>query len=79
MGERGPDPTYTVDDVLAIFEQRQDSHEPLTAQEVADRLDCSRPKAYDLLRELADQDSIASKKVGARAKVWWIPEGNDPE
>lgn len=77
MGERGPDPEYTLNDVLTIFNQRQDSCEPLTAQEVAEMLDCSRPKAYELLKQLAEENAIVSKKVGARAKVWWIPEDHE--
>ena len=77
MGDRGPDPEYTPDDALNAFSQRQDAREPLTAQEVADILGCSRPKAYELLKELAEDGAITSKKVGARAKVWWIPESRD--
>lgn len=79
MGDRGPDPEYTPDDVLDTFSQRQDSREPLTAQEVADMLSCSRPKAYELLKKLAEDDAISSKKVGARAKVWWISESQDTD
>ena len=67
----------TTDDVLAAFQAREDPAEPLTATEVADRVDCSRRTALNRLDELADADELASKKVGGRAKVWWVPLTDD--
>lgn len=63
----------TPDDVRAVFADRGDDAEPLTATEVADRLDCSRRTALDRLNELEDAGTVASKKVGGRARVWWVP------
>lgn len=58
----------TLDSVLAVFE---DAELPvLTASEVAEELDCSRPAAYNKLEELVDRGEIHKKKVGARAAVY---------
>lgn len=42
----------------------------LTANEVADDLDCSRASAYNKLEELVEQGDLQKKKVGARAVVY---------
>ena len=47
--------------------------EPLTTSEVAAALDCSRRTAYNRLDRLADRGHVATKKVGARGRVWWRP------
>jgi MarR-like DNA-binding transcriptional regulator SgrR of sgrS sRNA len=73
MGERGREPEFELSDVTAVFEQRDDYAEPLTAQEVAEELDCSRRTALNKLHDLADQTDLTSKKVGGRSRVWWIP------
>lgn len=73
MGDRGPEPEFHPEDVLEVFEQQEDAHEPLTTTEVADRLECSRSTAYNLLGELNERGELESKKVGARGRVWWIP------
>lgn len=62
----------TAEDVLEVFENRGDKAEPLTAAEVADELGCSRRTALNRLHELGTNLEIASKKVGGRARVWWI-------
>lgn len=59
--------------VLEVFEEREDGARPLTASDVADALGCSRRAAHDKLQELTDRGEIATRKVGARARVWWIP------
>lgn len=58
----------TLDDVLAVFEEAD--LPVLTASEVAEELDCSRPSAYNKLEQLVEQDQIQKKKVGARAVVY---------
>ncbi len=63
----------TREDVLDVFRSRADPAEPLTAPEVADRLDCSRRTALDRLQEIADSGEVADKKVGGRSRVWWLP------
>lgn len=64
----------THEDVRECFATREDAHEPLTATEVAERLDCSRRTALDRLNDLGDAGDVTSKKVGGRARVWWVPD-----
>lgn len=61
----------TLDSVRGVFES---SEIPvLTASEVAEELDCSRPSAYNKLEKLVERDELYKKKVGARAVVYiWI-------
>ncbi len=42
----------------------------LTASEVAEKLGCSRPAAYNKLEHLVEQGELRKKKVGARAAVY---------
>lgn len=73
MAPQGRDTEFTLSDVTAVFEAREDYAEPLTASEVADELDCSRRTALNKLHRLADETDVTSKKVGGRSRVWWIP------
>jgi len=58
----------TVESVLSVFE---DAEIPvLTATEVAEAVNCSRPAAYNKLETLVEQDRLHKKKVGARAVVY---------
>lgn len=77
MGDPGRIPATTPDDVLTVFAERDDRGEPLTAPELADRLNCSRRTALNKLHALEDRDDVASKKVGGRSKVWWRPIPRD--
>jgi len=58
----------TLDSVMAVFENAD--LPVLTASEIADELDCSRPSAYNKLEELVDRGELHKKKVGARAVVY---------
>lgn len=62
--------------VLEVFEDREDRARPLTASDVGDALGCSRRAAHGKLEELAEQGKVATRKVGARARVWWLPLTN---
>lgn len=73
MVEPGRETQYTESDVIAVFEEREDYAEPLTASEVADELGCSRRTALDKLHALEEGTDLTSKKVGGRSRVWWIP------
>jgi predicted ArsR family transcriptional regulator len=73
MASDGPARRVTTEDVLDVFRRRDDSSEPLTAPEIADALNCSRRTALDRLHDLADTGTVASKKVGGRSRVWWLP------
>lgn len=58
----------TPETIIQVFEQ---SKVPvLTATEVAEKLDCSRPSAYNKLEKLVEQGELHKKKVGARAAVY---------
>ena len=73
MAKPGPAPTVTPEDILDVFAARDDPTEPLTAPEIADALGCSRSTALDKLHRLCERGDIASKKVGGRSRVWWVP------
>jgi PAS domain S-box-containing protein len=64
--------------VLERFQSLADPNEPLTAPEVAADLDCARRTAYDKLQALADSGDLATKKTGARGRVWWRPASTVP-
>jgi predicted transcriptional regulator len=61
------DPDDVVDDLFS-------SHEPRSTREVASRLDISRSRAYELLRDLEDEGAIASKKFDELGGVVWFRE-----
>lgn len=73
MSKQGRDTEFELEDVTAVFEDREDYAEPLTATEIADRLGCSRRTALNKLHRLAENTDLTSKKVGGRSRVWWIP------
>lgn len=61
---------YSDDEVLqALIEAHP---EPLTNQEVADRIDCSKATAHNRLHELKEGGKVETKQPGARARVWWV-------
>lgn len=73
MSKQGRDTEFELEDVTAVFEDREDYAEPLTATEIAERLGCSRRTALNKLHRLAENTDLTSKKVGGRSRVWWIP------
>lgn len=64
---------FSLDSVLAVFTARSDPARPLTANDVMAELDCSRRTAHNKLNALVEQGALATRKVGARGRVWWIP------
>ncbi|MBV0903028.1 helix-turn-helix transcriptional regulator [Haloarcula salina] len=64
---------FTLDAVLAVFDDRSDPARPLTANDVMDEIGCSRRTAHNKLNELVEQGRLATRKVGARGRVWWVP------
>jgi PAS domain S-box-containing protein len=60
--------TESLEETLALFDA---TGTPLTTNEVAERLDLGRRSTYDRLDRLVDHDRLATKKVGASARVWW--------
>ena len=73
MGQPGRKPRVTPADALGVFEGRDDRAEPLTSNELAEVLNCSRKTAFNKLTELEDAGDVVSKKVGGRSRVWWVP------
>ncbi|RLM53287.1 helix-turn-helix domain-containing protein [Halobellus sp. Atlit-31R] len=59
--------------VLDVFDDRADLARPLTATDVMEALECSRRTAHNKLNELEERGDLATRKVGARSRVWWIP------
>ncbi|MFB6160154.1 MAG: bacterio-opsin activator domain-containing protein [Haloferacaceae archaeon] len=76
MGNRS---TLDAADVLAVFDAQERAGTPLTAPEVADALGCARRTAHKKLTRLAEEGQLATKKVGARGRVWWRPPTQRPE
>lgn len=74
MGAPGSTRSVSPEDVLAVFDDRDDAAEPLTAPEVAEALGASRRTVFNRLDELRERGELASKKVGGRARVWWVPD-----
>jgi len=60
-------------ETLACF----DAGVPRTTSEVADQLDLGRRSTYDRLERLVERNRLETKKVGASARVWWRPPGDD--
>ena len=74
MGTPGPSAEYTAENVLSVFHQRSDQCEPMTSTEIAEALGCSRQTAVNRLEDLTAKEKIETKKIGARGRVWWLPE-----
>jgi predicted ArsR family transcriptional regulator len=68
----GPRPKFTDDEILAVF--RSSSDPVLTTSEVASQFDVTHRGVRNRLEKLEEAGQLKSKKVGARAKVWWDPE-----
>lgn len=68
----GRRPKITNDEILAVF--RSSSDPVLTTSEVASQFDVTHRAVRDRLEKLEEAETLQSKKVGARAKVWWDPE-----
>lgn len=68
----GRRPEFTDDEILAVF--RTSSDPVLSTSEVASKFDVTHRGVRDRLEKLEETGRLRSKKVGARAKVWWDPE-----
>lgn len=79
MGKPGPDPAVTAQEVLARLRERPDPCAPATAPEVAAMFDVTSTTARDRLGALVQGGELASKKVGARGRVYWIPHARARE
>jgi len=75
----GQSKIYKETDLLDYLHEhtRENTGDPVTASEVADALGWPRRRTLDILTRLADTDLLDTKKVGARARVWWVPTDVD--
>lgn len=71
--DRSRSTEFSLESVVAVFRARSDPSRPLTANDVMAELDCSRRTAHNKLNELVEEGVLATRKVGARGRVWWIP------
>jgi len=62
------------DSVLEAFDERTDHAEPLTARDVAEETGIARRTAHNKLALLVERGTLETKKVGARGRVYWIPQ-----
>lgn len=67
----GPKPTVTDEEFISLFEEADDP--VLSTAEVTEKVSLSRRSVYDRLASLQKDGTLASKKVGGRSTVWWIP------
>lgn len=68
----GRRPEITDDELLGVF--RSSSDPVLTTSEIASQVEITHRGVRDRLEKLETEGKLNSKKVGARAKVWWDPE-----
>lgn len=67
----GRKPEISDDEILEVF--RSSSDPVLTTGEVASEFNITHRGVRDRLEKLEEEGILNSKKVGARAKVWWDP------
>lgn len=60
-------------ETLRVFTDSDEPSAPRTTPEVATELDCGRRATHKRLQHLVDLDELRTKKVGASARVWWLP------
>lgn len=68
----GRKPKITDEEILDAF--RSSSEPVLATSEIASEFDITHRGVRDRLEKLEKDGVLRSKKVGARAKVWWDPE-----
>ena len=68
----GRRPEITDEEILAVFRSSPDP--VLSTGEVASQFEITHRGVRDRLEKLEEQGILRSKKVGARAKIWWDPE-----
>ena len=65
----------TVTDEAVLDAVREVAPAPATTNDVADALDCTRKAAWEHLTALHDEERVERRKVGGRAVVWWLTDG----
>lgn len=59
-------------DVLKVFALTADP--ALSAPEVAERLDITQQAAHSRLSRMANDGLLRTKKIGARARIYWLTD-----
>jgi predicted ArsR family transcriptional regulator len=67
----GRNPEITDDEILEVF--RRSSDPVLSTSDVSSEFDITHRGVRDRLEGLEEEGLLKSKKVGARAIVWWDP------
>lgn len=65
---------FYIDNIIDAVEEIHRTRPFVTTKDVADFVGCTRETARRKLNKLADEGTLRSQKVGARAKVWYSPE-----
>jgi hypothetical protein len=65
--------------VLDVFDAREDTARPVTASDVVDELGIARRTAHNKLNALVERGTLDTRKIGARGRVWWIPDPRDAD
>lgn len=76
-GKVGRRPQVTDEELLEVLESGQDP--VVTTADVAEQLPIGKRGVLKRLKKLEERGAIASKSVGARGQVWWVPtSGGEP-
>jgi hypothetical protein len=65
--------------VMDVFDARDDAARPVTASDVVDELGIARRTAHNKLNALVERGTLDTRKIGARGRVWWIPDRGDAD
>ena len=65
--------------VMDVFDARDDAARPVTATDVVEELGIARRTAHNKLNALVERGTLDTRKIGARGRVWWIPERGDAD
>jgi hypothetical protein len=64
---------------MDVFDAREDAARPVTAADVVDELGIARRTAHNKLNALVERGTLDTRKIGARGRVWWIPDRGDAD
>jgi predicted transcriptional regulator len=70
-------PKFSDGDIIAVLEKA--APEPLSATEVGERAGMARTTAHNRLERLADEEMVQTKKLGARARAYWLADDHEPD
>ena len=65
--------------VMDVFAAREDAARPVTASDVVEELGIARRTAHNKLNALVERGTLDTRKIGARGRVWWIPDHGDTD